>query len=196
MKIVCIGDSLTFGYGLKNPKDNWVNLLENSTGHTFINSGINGNTTFQMLSRFSSDALSYRPDYIHIMGGGNDYVYTPYTHKESFKNIQLMVEDAISHGVSPIVGIPICADPVLTKARWSEETEFEYVNEEIKLLRKLLISFCQEKDIAFIDYNKAFEEGIKNKNISKYSIDGLHPTPEGQKLLFLAFEKSFICCNK
>ena len=41
MKIVCLGDSLTYGYGVPQ-KDGWVSLAAQATGHTLVNRGVSG----------------------------------------------------------------------------------------------------------------------------------------------------------
>ena len=43
MKIVCLGDSLTYGYGVPR-KDGWVSLAAQATGHTLVNKGVSGDT--------------------------------------------------------------------------------------------------------------------------------------------------------
>lgn len=67
MKIVCLGDSLTYGYGVPR-RDCWVSLAAEATGHTLVNRGINGDTTGGMLARFGRDVLSEQPDRVLLMG--------------------------------------------------------------------------------------------------------------------------------
>ena len=54
MKIICIGDSLTEGYGVGRP-ENWVTLLNERSENDIINKGISGDTTGGMLARFQKD---------------------------------------------------------------------------------------------------------------------------------------------
>lgn len=58
MKIVCLGDSLTYGYGVPR-KDGWVSLAAQATGHTLVNKGVSGDTTGGMLARFARDTASW-----------------------------------------------------------------------------------------------------------------------------------------
>ena len=51
---IFLGDSLTFGYGVK-PKDNWVHKLSEYLKLNILNKGVNGNTTTDMLFRFYED---------------------------------------------------------------------------------------------------------------------------------------------
>ena len=48
---IFLGDSLTFGYGVK-PKDNWVHKLSEYLKLNILNKGVNGNPTTDMLCRY------------------------------------------------------------------------------------------------------------------------------------------------
>ena len=50
MKLICIGDSLTFGYGVR-PSQRWTRLCAQETGWEIVNKGISGDTTGGMLVR-------------------------------------------------------------------------------------------------------------------------------------------------
>ena len=50
MKLICIGDSLTFGYGVR-PFQRWTRLCAQETGWEIVNEGISGDTTGGMLVR-------------------------------------------------------------------------------------------------------------------------------------------------
>ena len=73
MNILCIGDSLTAGYGV--PREQcWVSLLDRQTQHHWQNAGISGDTTPGMLARLQQ--LPSKPDLIIWMGGINDILLT------------------------------------------------------------------------------------------------------------------------
>ena len=69
-KYIFLGDSLTFGYGVRK-KENLLSLLNESCNIEVINEGVNGNTTTDMLYRLS-DVLTNPASNIFIMGGTND----------------------------------------------------------------------------------------------------------------------------
>lgn len=71
MKIVLLGDSLTWGgYG-----GNYVEVLRALLPqHTFINAGVGGNTVVNLLRRLERDVLAEAPDVVFVMVGGNDAV--------------------------------------------------------------------------------------------------------------------------
>ena len=59
MKILCLGDSLTYGMGVLH-KERWSSLVAEQTGYTVVNRGISGDTTGGMLARFERDVLRQR----------------------------------------------------------------------------------------------------------------------------------------
>jgi len=70
-RIVCFGDSLTFGTGASKGRD-YPSVLEGLTGVEVINAGVPGNTTGNALKRVNKDVLAYEPDVVLITLGGND----------------------------------------------------------------------------------------------------------------------------
>ncbi len=70
-RIVCFGDSLTYGYGASEHKD-YPSRLEEMTGIETINAGISGDTTADGLARLENDVLALDPDVVLITLGGND----------------------------------------------------------------------------------------------------------------------------
>lgn len=93
---IFIGDSLTFGYGI-NKNKSWIGKLTytrfiKNENLKIINQGINGNTTTDMLNRFSEDVSILSPNYVFIMGGTNDLL----SNREVsliISNIELMIKE-------------------------------------------------------------------------------------------------------
>ena len=77
MKIYCLGDSLTTGYGVSG-SDCWVRRVAAKTGFEMINAGLNGDVTLGMAARFYRDTESMHPDLMFLLGGGNDRQYYGY----------------------------------------------------------------------------------------------------------------------
>lgn len=57
MRLICIGDSLTFGYGV-HLSQRWTQLCAQETGWELVNEGINGDTTGGMLARMQGGVLA------------------------------------------------------------------------------------------------------------------------------------------
>lgn len=72
MKIVCFGDSITYG-SLVDDRERYFGCLENMfPAHTFVNAGVAGNTSSQGRVRFEQDVLAEEPDVCVIFFGMND----------------------------------------------------------------------------------------------------------------------------
>ena len=69
--IVCHGDSLTEGSDLEKSYS-WPDLVANKLSLNVINSGIGGDTSGGLLSRFYQDVVRHQPDMVVILGGTND----------------------------------------------------------------------------------------------------------------------------
>ncbi|MGL5245580.1 MAG: GDSL-type esterase/lipase family protein [Sarcina sp.] len=178
MNIVCIGDSLTTGYGLT--KENcWVSLLNKDTDTIkFINKGVNGDTSIGILSRFFSDVISYSPEKCIIMCGSNDLIINKSVNS-IIDNITLMVKDCINNKVYPIILSPPKISRDLAINFWSNNLNYDLINSKLSLLNDHLENFCKEKKLFFISLFNL----IPSQN--NYYTDGLHLSYESNKLIFL-----------
>lgn len=96
-KVVALGDSLTFGYGVPNSQS-YPTLLANKTGWHIINTGVNGDTTKKVLKRLD-DVIAKQPALVLLGIGGNDVLrrIAPETTKANLLEIvQKLQENQIS----------------------------------------------------------------------------------------------------
>ena len=71
MKIICIGDSITYGQNVR-ADEAWPAVLARLTGHDVRNAGVCGDTTRLGLERFPKDVQLHNPDVVVIQFGHND----------------------------------------------------------------------------------------------------------------------------
>ncbi|SHE79952.1 GDSL-type esterase/lipase family protein [Clostridium fallax] len=177
MKFLCIGDSLTFGYGLYKNQC-WVDLLNINTSHKFINKGCNGDTTSGMLSRFSKELEKDSFDGIFIMGGSNDLLSGRHLNYIE-DNLILMVNEALEKNLKVFLLIPPLFFPPLAKKLWSSNIDYENSNKNIKLLKENLTKkFLNNNHIKILDLSSIIP------NFESYYLDGIHLTYESNKLIF------------
>ena len=124
MKVICLGDSFTFGFGVKK-QDCWVSRLD-IDGYSFVNKGINGDTTSGMLARFERDVVSENPNYVLITGGVNDFI-SGSSLQIPQNNYMAMVHQAFHRKIIPIVGISPGFDPDLMRKDWAAFQDFHQV---------------------------------------------------------------------
>ncbi|HCQ89863.1 MULTISPECIES: GDSL-type esterase/lipase family protein [unclassified Clostridium] len=178
--IVCIGDSLTYGYGV-NSKSSWVELLKKRLENVnVINAGVNGDTTIGMVNRFTEDVVYNNPDVVIILGGTNDFLANRNS-ENSLKNINIMVKEAIENNIIPIVLSPPKAIEDLALNCWDSCCDYTKVNSLVEQFGDILSKFCSNEDISFVNLNDVFDKKEDNRHL--YT-DGIHLSEEGNKLLF------------
>lgn len=169
MKILCIGDSNTFGYDPRSiiddryPEDvRWTGRLK---GHDVINWGINGITIPRDPSVYISLIQRKEPDLVIVMLGTNDILEGA----DASQTTQRMCEfiDSIKTASKPVL---VIAPPVLREGEWVEGKE---MIKESESLGDLYREAAARKDCMFADAGKW---GID------LSFDGVHFSPEGHAL--------------
>lgn len=181
-RVVYIGDSIT---------DGWP-LAESFPGKPYVNRGISGQTTAQMLVRFYPDVLALDPDAVVIFAGTNDIARNngPQTVQMIQHNIMAMTELAQGHGVKVIFGaiMPINDRTMLPAGRATGQAPRPRVQsatrppEDILALNAWLKSYAAEKGAVYADFYTATvdAEGFLRDGITN---DGLHPNAEGYALM-------------
>ena len=171
MKIVCLGDSLTYGIGVRR-RETWAALAASETGWDICNKGISGDTTSGMLARFSRDVLAQKPDVAVLMGGGNDLLAgCPRAIPQS--NLMAMVFEALAVGIIPVVGIPT---PGLSTAALPIPADRppQILAAEREAYHDWLVRFCSGFGVLAVDFRKALpSDGVAGD----FYLDGIHPTP-------------------
>jgi len=181
VKIVCIGDSLTYGYGVYKEKC-WVDILRKSLSIRVLNRGINGDSSSGMLSRSFRDVVENKPDAVIIMGGSNDFL-AGYDLARVQENIIELIKEAQQFRIKPIIGIQTAIEEKLAMKKWSFDIDYNGINEKIRAYRNWITKYCEEKNIVYIDFYKALDEKLQVMSEDEIYIDGLHPTEFGHKVM-------------
>ena len=163
--VVFMGNSIT---------DNWAYFHPDFfTEHNFCGRGIGGQTSAQMLVRFTADVINLHPKAVVIMAGTNDVAHNDLfvTPDHVIENIVAMCDLAKANGIIPIISsIPPCAEFV-----W--RTEIENAGQTIVSLNKTLKAYAKANNIVYVDYHSALAD--KNFSFPKnLSEDGCHPNPD------------------
>lgn len=174
-RVVFLGDSITELWGKKSTF---------FPGATYLNRGIAGQTTAQMLIRFRQDVLDLQPAAVIIQGGLADIAgFTgPSSLAEIENNLRSMAELASFNHISPIlVGEPPPAD---YRARTGPKPVTQIV-----ALNEWVARYCASSHFTFLNYYAALvgSDGQMRKGVSD---DGVHPNERGYAILKPLAEKA------
>lgn len=168
-RVVFMGNSITIG---------WLNARpEFFKGKPYINRGISGQTSPQMLLRFKQDVIALQPKVVVILAGTNDIAGNtgPSTLEMIANNIKSMAELAHAHGIKVILSSTL---PVYDYS-WRPGLE---PAEKIIALNKMMKFYCEEKGHIYLDYFSAMADQ-RNGLPKKYASDEVHPTKEGYMVM-------------
>ena len=178
MKIVCLGDSLTYGYGVPR-KDCWVSLAAEATGHTLVNRGINGDTTGGMLARFGGDVLGEQPDRVLLMGGANDIIFGG-SDAPARLNLTAMANQAVANRIRPMIGLPTPVYAEGIPEPWLSVTDYQSLLPIFAAYRDWLVRFAGTFGFKTVDFTVP---GLLPPEGHAHYLDGLHPDKEGHRLM-------------
>jgi len=175
-RVVFMGNSITIG---------WLNSRpEFFDGKPYINRGISGQTTPQMLLRFRQDVIDLKPKVVVILAGTNDIAGNtgPMTLEEILNNIKSMSEVAKANGIKVVLSSVLPA--------------FDYPwrpglnpNEKIPALNEMIKAYSDEAGHIYLDYFSTMADD-RNGLPKKYANDEVHPTPEGYSVMEPMVEKA------
>ena len=141
--------------------------------HNYCGRGIGGQTSTQMLARFTADVIDLYPRAVVIMAGTNDVAQNIYWVEPDkvVDNVVAMCILARANGIVPIISsIPPCA-----AFRWNPE--IRNAAQTIVDINKSLRTYAEANGIVYVDYHTALTDK-QNGFTKKLSDDGCHPTPD------------------
>ena len=146
-RVVFMGDSITDFWGRERGAF--------FPGKPYINRGISGQTTPQMLVRFRPDVIALQPKVVVILGGTNDIAGNtgPETVEEIEGNLQSMAQLAMANNIKVVLSM----------------------NAWIKL-------YCTQNHLIYLDYYSAIVDDL-NMLRKELTYDGLHPNAAGYDVM-------------
>lgn len=168
-RVVFMGNSITIGWLNKRP-----GFFE---GKPYVNRGISGQTTPQMLLRFRQDVIDLHPKVVVILAGTNDIAGNtgPSTIAMISDNIKSMAELARAHGIKVVLSSTLPAYDYPWKPGMEPAGK-------IVALNKLIQAYAAENGFVYLDYFTAMADS-KNGLPKNYAEDGVHPTVEGYQVM-------------
>ncbi len=184
-RVVFMGDSIT---------DSWNNPANGGffPGKPYIDRGISGQTTPQMLIRFQADVIALRPEVVVILAGTNDIAGNtgPMTLEAIEDNLISMSELAHANRIRVVLSslLPV-SDYEKTPEGQSRIQTTRRPPEQIKALNAWMKKYALENKLTYLDYYSAMvdDKGFLKDELSN---DGLHPNPQGYAVMVPLAERA------
>lgn len=181
MKMICIGDSLTYGYGVSN-SECFISLVNKKLHINILNKGINGDTTSGIMSRSYKDIIQNHPSHVLIMIGHNDFLSGKSLDRVT-DNLEEIIKECLSSKITTIVGIqPPIYEKIACK-RWDRTVDYKKITKLESDYRNWIIKFCTKNSIFYIDFYECFLKELNKENADDLFIDGIHVTQKGHKIM-------------
>jgi lysophospholipase L1-like esterase len=176
-RVVFMGDSITDFWGRKN------NTF--FPGKPYVNRGISGQTTPQMLLRFRPDVIALQPKAVVILAGTNDLAGNtgPMSLEAIEDNVTSMAELARANGIRVVLAsvMPVC-DYI------KPQTE-RRPPEKIIALNAWIKSYATKNGFVYLDYYSAMLDDARMFK-RELTYDGLHPNDAGYDVMGPLAEKA------
>lgn len=161
-RYVFLGDSAT---------ESW-RLNEYFTGHDFINRGIAGQTTNQILARFLADVVALRPLAVVVLAGSND-IAAGMSASATADNLVMIGDVAKAHSIQPIFASLLPAGGEAAKVRTPDA---------IRKMNTWIRDYCIRENFIYLDYYTAMadDKGMMKADLSD---DGVNPNSRGYRVM-------------
>ncbi len=168
-RVVFYGNSITIGWS-----DAMPGFFE---GKAYINRGISGQTTPQMLVRFRQDVLSLKPKAVVILAGTNDIAGNtgPMTLKQILGNLISMSQLARANDMQVV----LCSVLPASDYPWKLGMQ---PNLKIPELNAMIKKYAEKNKLIYLDYFSALVNDSNGMD-EELAHDGVHPTKKGYAIM-------------
>ena len=178
LRVVFMGDSIT---------DAWVSPQYGGffPGKQYVDRGISGQTTPQMLVRFRPDVIALQPKVVVILAGTNDIAGNtgPMTLEQIEANLASMAELAKAHKIRVVLAsvLPV-SNYGHDRQGNPQDMRINRPPEKILALNEWIKTYVAQNGHTYLDYFSAMmdEQGLLQRDLSE---DGLHPNAKGYAVM-------------
>ncbi len=170
-RVVFYGDSLTDAWGRRPGTGTFF------PGKPYVNRGISGQTTPQMVVRFAQDVIHLHPEVVVILAGTNDVAGNtgPSTPEMTEDNFASMAAIARQNGIKVVLASITPAYQYPWKPGIQPVPTIREINAWLK-------TYCEREHLVYLDYYAALVDGQGGMRPG-LSFDGVHPTAAGYAIM-------------
>ena len=170
-RIVFLGDSITDGWRLN----------EYFPNRDFINRGISGQITGEMLGRMKADVIDLKPAGVLILAGTNDIARgVPLSAIEN--NLTMIADLADAYRIKPMFSSVLPVSDYHKDVNPRYEMSKVRPPAEILELNRWLEAFCKQRRYPYIDYFSKMADASGSMR-AELADDGLHPNSSGYRIM-------------
>lgn len=180
-RVVFMGDSITDAWG----RNQFAQSAPFFPGKPYVNRGISGQVTAQMLLRFYPDVIALKPKAVVFLAGTNDIGGNigPVSDQSIRENLMAMVDMARANNMKVVLGsvLPVCD--------YHRPQTAQRPPERILAMNRWLKDYAEKVHAIYLDY---FSATVDDKGFFKAELtnDGLHPNAAGYAVMAPLAEKA------
>ena len=169
VSVVFMGDSIT---------EDWKKIHPDFFSDGYVDRGVSGQTTAQMLVRFRQDVIALKPAVVHIMAGTNDIAGNagPTSFGAMRNNIISMVELAQVNDIRAVLASVPPAGTFPWRASIADPAP------QIVEFNHWLRQFAQQRGLVYVDYHEALADE-RDAMKETFADDGVHPNATGYAVM-------------
>lgn len=170
-RVVFLGDSITDGWRLN----------EYFPGKPYVNRGIGGQITGEMLGRMKADVIDLKPVAMVVLAGTNDFargVAIPTIQN----NLTMIADLAVTYGIKPVFASILPIHDYNKDQDPNYEQSHRRPPESILAVNRWIEALCKQRGFLYLDYFSAMvdEKGFLKADLAE---DGLHPNAAGYRIM-------------
>ncbi|MFY9854011.1 MAG: SGNH/GDSL hydrolase family protein [Terracidiphilus sp.] len=169
-RVVFMGDSITELWKIEGPDGSFP-------AKPYINRGIGGQTTPQMLVRFRQDVIALKPKVVVILAGINDI--SGNTGPETLAQIEDNLASMADLATANQIRVVLCSVLPAFDLKWKSGVE---PAPKVLALNEWIKAYAAQKGYVYVDFHSAMKDQ-RDGLPAALSKDGVHPTPAGYAIM-------------
>jgi lysophospholipase L1-like esterase len=169
-RVVFMGDSITDGWKIEGPEGSFP-------GKPYLNRGISGQTTPQMVLRFPQDVIALKPKVVVILAGINDIAGN--TGIETLEQIEGYLSSMAEMATANKIRVVFCSVTPAFDFPWRRGLE---PAPKVLALNAWIKAYAAQKGHVYVDYHSALKDE-RGGLPATLSADGVHPLPAGYAIM-------------